>query len=166
MTCNGKFPLQVSLDYQISEEHNVLMNNIISISSDVYNSIGPGLSEVIYHNGLLVAFRDRGIQYDTEFPIPIRYGERIIGSCRGDIMIDGSSIGCKGKFVLELKSIRSLKNDNHAQLKAYLKHLKKDNNVGENAIADVGFLINFPHSDSSKVEIDMFHVNNGVILKY
>ena len=139
--------------YTLTDNEMKLFKLLQTISNNVYKSIGPGLSEAIYHNGMEADLRNLNIEYDTEFPISIKHNDRIVGSCRGDILIDGKNINCPGKYILELKAIRSLKNEHISQLKAYLRHTDMH----------IGFLINFPYPDGDITEVLFIHQKYGFI---
>ena len=137
----------------IHENDLEIYKKIKQFSQVVYNSIGSGLSEAIYHNGLECELRNNNIKYDTEFPIPIKHLDRTVGFCRGDILIDTVNIGINKKYILELKAIRSLKQEHISQLKAYLRHMN----------LDIGFLVNFPYPEGTESEILIVHKKHGNI---
>ena len=139
--------------YILTDNEIKLYELINKISNNVYQSIGPGLSEAIYHNGMEADLRNLNIEYDTEFPISIKHNDRIVGFCRGDILIDGKNINCPGKYIIELKAIRSLKIEHVSQIKAYLRHSNMN----------IGFLINFPYPDGSITEVLIIHQKDGHI---
>ena len=139
--------------YTLTDNEMKLFQLLQTISNNVYKSIGPGLSEAIYHNGLEADLRKSTIEYDTEFPISIKHNDRIVGFCRGDILIDGKNINCPGKYIIELKAIRSLKIEHVSQIKAYLRHSNMN----------IGFLINFPYPDGSITEVLIIHQKDGHI---
>ena len=49
--------------------------------------------------------------------------------------MDTKNLGIDKKYILELKAIRSLKQEHVAQIKAYLRHMN----------INIGFLVNFFH---------------------
>ena len=135
--------------YNLDKNDNQIFEEITKMSNKVYKSIGTGLSEAIYHNGLECELRDNSIKYDTEFPIPIYHDKRNVGFCRGDILIE---IETK-KYILELKAIRSLKIEHVCQLQAYLRHMK----------IEIGFLINFPYPEGNNISVLIIHKDLGNI---
>ena len=50
-----------------------LLAEIITISNDIFNSLGSGYNEVIYQNAFEVALRSKQILYQTEVITPIFY---------------------------------------------------------------------------------------------
>ena len=137
----------------IHENDLQIYRKIKQFSKVVYESIGSGLSEAIYHNGLECELRNNNIEYDTEFPIPIKHFNRVVGVCRGDILIDTKNIGINKRYILELKAIRSLKQEHISQIKAYLRHMNMD----------IGFLVNFPYPEGNECEIQIVHQKHGNI---
>ena len=97
------------------------------IVREVYDELGPGFSESVYHNALEVALRCHGIQYETERIIPVYYRGHVVGNMRADIVIKNPNM------VLELKSVRTLTESNRNQIRSYLKLLQVPH----------GLLINF-----------------------
>ena len=37
----------------------------------VYNTLGPGLSEIVYHRAMMVDLRNQGIAFETEVHFPV-----------------------------------------------------------------------------------------------
>jgi GxxExxY protein len=98
-----------------------------SIAQDIWESLGPGYSESVYHSAFEVALRNKGIYYETERIIPVFYSGQNVGNVRADLIIDR-------KVVVELKSVARLTDAYRIQTKNYLKLLE----------IKTGYLINFP----------------------
>ena len=92
----------------------------------VYQTLGPGYTEGIYHNALEVLLRKNRMSYETERIIPITFENHVIGNLRADLIVDGS-------LIVELKSTRTLTGANRLQLQTYMHLL---------GITD-GLLVNF-----------------------
>ena len=106
---------------------------------NIWRSLGPGFSERVYHNALEVCLRKGAVPYETERIIPIMFESHSLGNLRADLIVDRS-------IVVELKSVRSLKDEHRTQTRAYLRLLGLTDAV----------LVNFPtHGDT--VEIEDFH---------
>lgn len=97
------------------------------IARDIWESLGPGYSESVYHCAFEVALRARGIYYETERIVPVFYLGQNVGNVRADLIIDR-------KIVVELKSVARLNEQYRIQTRNYLKLLN----------LEVGHLINFP----------------------
>jgi GxxExxY protein len=100
-----------------------LLAEIITISNDIFNSIGPGYNEVIYHRAFEVALRSKQILYQTEVITPIFYKGYNVGHGRVDIMLGNN-------LIIELKAISNFNNDTAVvQIKNYMKHYSINNGV-------------------------------------
>jgi len=112
------------------------------ISEHVWNSLGPGYSERVYHNAFEVALRMNSVCYETERIIPIFFQGHNVGNLRADLVIDQC-------IIVELKSVAKLKEENRNQIKNYMKLMK----------LNTGILVNFP-SVAGQVEIEVFMSDN------
>ena len=113
--------------------------DIENIAKEVYTELGPGYSERIYHNAIEVLLRSKGIQYESERIIPIRFRGHVIGNVRADIIIND-------EIVLELKAIKTLGDGPELQIQNYL------NLTG----LKIGYLLNFPPHNRREVEVHEF----------
>jgi GxxExxY protein len=98
-----------------------------TIAQDIWDSLGPGYSESVYHCAFEVALRREGAYYETERIVPVFYDGQNVGHVRADLIVDR-------KIVLELKSVGKLNEGYRIQTQNYLKLLD----------LEVGYLINFP----------------------
>jgi GxxExxY protein len=105
-----------------------MKESVKAIALRVWASLGPGFSERVYHNAMEVGLRQAGIPYQTERIIPILFEGHGIGNIRADLIVDS-------KLIVELKSVKSLKDEHFTQTQMYMKYL----NIPE------GMLINFPN---------------------
>lgn len=101
----------------------------------IYNQLGPGYSERVYHNALEVLLRLDGVQYETERIIPIVFRGHTIGNMRADLIV--------GNMIIELKSVKNLTDANRLQVQCYLRLLGLDQ----------GLLVNFGSSDGLHMEL-------------
>ena len=97
------------------------------IARDIWEALGPGYSESVYHCSFEVALRDRLMNYETERIIPVFYAGQNVGNVRADLIVDR-------KYVIELKSVGRLADGYRIQTQNYLKLLDLQE----------GYLINFP----------------------
>lgn len=84
-----------------------------SIAQHVYDTLGPGFSESVYHRAFEVALRKNGIQYETERIVPVVFDNHVVGNVRCDLIV--------GDTIVELKSISKLRDQEKLQLTNYLK---------------------------------------------
>lgn len=91
-----------------------LTGRIIKVFYKVYNVLGHGFIESIYHNSMILELVDQGFSVETEKPIKVFYGGRIVGSFSADLLIDS-------KILIELKAKESIHPAHEAQLTNYLR---------------------------------------------
>jgi GxxExxY protein len=103
---------------------------------EIYEILGPGFSERVYHNAMEVILRERGISYETERIIPIVFKEHTIGNLRADIIVNRTT-------VIELKTVKNITDVMVSQARNYLRLL----NLQE------AYLVNFPPSAGSDSEV-------------
>ena len=99
----------------------------LECAKEIFEALGSGYNECVYHKAFTFALRKRGIMdYESEKIIPVTFQNHVVGYLRSDIIVKDT--------VIELKSTRVINDAMRIQLKNYLKHtgLKK------------GVLINFP----------------------
>ena len=97
------------------------------VAKHIWDELGPGYSERVYHNAFEVALRKRGLKYETERILPISYEGHNIGNLRSDLIIEGN-------LIVELKSTSRLTDQFRNQIRNYMKLT----GIFE------GMLINFP----------------------
>jgi GxxExxY protein len=85
-----------------------------SIAKTIYETLGPGFSEAIYHNALEVELRSCGMEYETERIIPISFKEHVVGNVRADLIVAKS-------IIIEIKAIAKLRLCDRLQLENYMK---------------------------------------------
>ena len=117
-----------------------LTDQIIKIFYKVYNTLGYGFLEKIYENGMMIEFRKEHTSAEAQWPIKVFYDNEVIGEHAADILVDG-------KVIVEVKAVKSLIQDHHAQLLNYLKATD----------IEVGLLLNFgPKPEISRKVFDNF----------
>jgi len=103
-----------------------ITERIISCAIEVHSTPCPGLLENVYEEALECEFELRGIQYERQKEIGLRYKGKDIGRHRIDFLIEN-------QVIVELKALEALNKIYEAQLLTYLKAMDKR----------VGLLINF-----------------------
>jgi GxxExxY protein len=99
---------------------------IIKAFYRVYNSLGYGFLEKVYHNALLVELDKDGFELKSQFPIRVYYDGNPVGEYYADIVVDDC-------IILENKVAESLREEHEYQLINYLKATE----------IEVGLLLNF-----------------------
>jgi GxxExxY protein len=111
------------------------MDQIKSFAKRVFKSLGAGFSERIYHNAMEVLLKKHGIPYKSEQVILVKFEGVEVGQVRADLVVNEN-------IVIELKSVRSLKDDHATQCGMYMKLLNIES----------GVVINFPCGDNEDVD--------------
>jgi GxxExxY protein len=107
-------------------EVDVNANAIIGAALEVHRILGPGFLEAVYTEAMAVELAFRGIRFEQQRPVGLRYKGQPVGEGRLDFLIDDG-------LVLELKAVDKLLPIHHAQVLSYLK------STG----CQLGLLINF-----------------------
>lgn len=108
-------------------EFEEISSRVIGCAIEVHRHLGPGLLESAYQHCLAYELTSRGISFELQHPMPVRY-KGILLDCgyRIDMLVE--------KFlIVELKSVDVIKGIHEAQLLTYMKL----------ASIRVGLLINF-----------------------
>ena len=80
----------------------------------VHRDVGPGYMEPLYANAMGIELRSRGITFEREKVVAVRYRDEPVGIHRLDFVV----CNC---IVLELKAVKVLEPVHQAQLMAYMK---------------------------------------------
>lgn len=119
----------------------MLLEELVAKVNEIYQTLGTGHTETIYHRALETELRLSGVNYSSEVATPIYYKDNYIGYGRADIVIPGV-------LVIELKATAtSLRGPDKEKLRAYMTSLEIDD----------GIIINFPQSDreDGRCQIDI-----------
>src|SRR3990172_2037724 len=103
-----------------------LTDKIINACIIVHKELGPGFLENIYHNALKIELERQKIAFVSEKEVRVRYRNIEIGVHKIDLFVEG-------EIVVELKTVEDLNKKYYAQVRSYIKALKKE----------VGLLVNF-----------------------
>ncbi|MEP6603912.1 MAG: GxxExxY protein [Spartobacteria bacterium] len=88
---------------------------IIGAAMEVHRELGRGFLELVYQTALALEFQERGIPYQAEVPLPIRYKNKLLTCAyRADFV-------CFESVVVETKAISTLTGADEAQLINELK---------------------------------------------
>ena len=107
-------------------KHSELTEKIIASFYQVYNTLGWGFLEKVYHFALLHELRKRGIEVKTRAKIDVFYDALLVGEYYADLLVENL-------VIVELKAAEQLTPAHEAQLVNYLKATP----------IDVGLLFNF-----------------------
>lgn len=126
-------------------EDNILFTWCVNKGNEIVKTLGRGHRENIYHKAFEIELKNNGIQYESEYVIPIIYKNQQIGYGRADIVV-------AKKIILEFKAIyKSVGPAEIRQIKNYMEFtgLKR------------GIILNFAKgSDNDDDVIDFIYVNS------
>ena len=106
--------------------HSDITSVIIKAFFRVYNKLGYGFLEKVYHNSLLIELKKFGLDCFSLYPIDVYYEKDKVGFYVADILVNKH-------VIVEIKAAESLCEEHEAQLTNYLKATD----------IEVGLLLNF-----------------------
>jgi GxxExxY protein len=106
-----------------------LTHKIIGAAYNVFNQLGFGYLESIYHNAMIIELSKSHIAFESEKPLKVYYEDQIVGTFNVDLYVEDS-------VVVELKSVQNISKEHEIQVVNYLTGTK----------AEIGLLINFSPS--------------------
>lgn len=106
--------------------HENLTAGILKACFDVAAELGAGFLESVYHNALLVALQQAGLNAKAEVPLQVKFRNVVVGDFYADLLVED-------KVVVELKAVKDLAPEHQAQVINYLKATG----------IEVGLLVNF-----------------------
>jgi GxxExxY protein len=107
-------------------KHGKITDKIIGVFYDVYNELGHGFLESVYHRSLVLALQSVGLNVSSRVDIPVWFRGSEVGHFQADILVEQC-------VLLELKAARALESAHRAQLLNYLRATE----------IEVGLLLNF-----------------------
>jgi GxxExxY protein len=107
-------------------KHGLITDQILRVFYDVYNELGHGFLESVYHRSLILALESVGLNVCSKVPIPVWFRGIRVGRFEADVLVEGC-------VLLELKAVRTLDSSHRAQLMNYLRATE----------IEVGLLLNF-----------------------
>jgi GxxExxY protein len=125
---NNKFipPKKTSQIKMKNYPHQELTKSIIGIYYDVYNELGYGFLEKVYHRAMIIELNKNGYEVEHEKKIEVFYKNEVVGIYIPDLIINKA-------IILELKCVEYLIEAHENQLINYLKATD----------CEVGLVLNF-----------------------
>lgn len=99
---------------------------VIGCTFEVSNTLGAGFLEAVYENALCYELETKGIVYERQKPLTVRYRDRVVGKYFADIVVED-------KLLIELKALSRFTGEHEAQVMNYLQATN----------LSVGLLLNF-----------------------
>ncbi|MCW5906716.1 MAG: GxxExxY protein [Chitinophagales bacterium] len=113
--------------------HEEITEEVIGVFFHVYNTLGYGFPEKVYHKAMLISLRKEGWNVEGEKKISVYFEGENVGDYYADIVVEG-------KVILELKSVENILKEHEIQLMNYLRSTEME----------VGLLLNFGKSAQFK----------------
>ena len=107
-------------------KHGLLTDQILGVFYNVYNELGHGFLESVYHRSLVLALESVGLNVCSRVAIPVWFRGHQVGHFEADVLVETC-------VLLELKAARGLDSSHRAQLMNYLRATD----------IEVGLLLNF-----------------------
>ena len=107
-------------------KHGRITDQIIRVFYEVYNELGYGFLESVYHKSLVIALNSAGLCVYSPVAVPVWFRGARVGSFEADVLVENC-------VLLELKAARALDSSHRAQLLNYLRATE----------IEVGLLLNF-----------------------
>jgi len=106
--------------------HGLVTDKILRVFFDVYNELGHGFLESVYHRSLVIALESVGLKVCSRVDVPVWFRGHQVGQFEADVLVEQC-------VLLELKAVRTLDWSHRAQLLNYLRATN----------IEVGLLLNF-----------------------
>ena len=110
----------------LSEAEEMLVFRVIGCGITVHRELGPGFKEAIYERAFCLELESRGLWFECEKAISVRYRQWQIPGQKVDLIVEGL-------VLVEIKTVSKLKELHRAQVVSYLKTLQ----------LRIGLLLNF-----------------------
>jgi len=107
-------------------KHGLLTDKILRVFYDVYNELGHGFLESVYHRSFVLALESVGLNVCSRVDVPVWFRGTQVGHFEADLLVEKC-------VLLELKAVRTLDSSHRAQLLNYLRATD----------IEVGLLLNF-----------------------
>ncbi len=94
--------------------HAEVTDRVLRVFYEVYNELGGGFLEGVYHRAMMIALLQAGLKAESEVPVPVVFRGTVVGDYRADLVVDG-------RVLLELKAVAGLDRAHEGQVLHYLR---------------------------------------------
>lgn len=96
-------------------DENGLASVVVDAALSVHRAFGPGLLESVYERALCMELQERGVPFERQVPIPVRYKGKELGEgFRADIIV-------ANRLLVELKAVEESPPIHKKQVITYLR---------------------------------------------
>lgn len=121
-----------------------IISFIINICNNVFNSLGKGFNECIYHKAILVDLYKTNYNIETKKIIPIDYNGVNVGYVESDIIVYDEKNNIM--IIIELKAqTNDLSYKEKFQVQKYMNNIENKNTIG--------LVINFSQKNNTNYEV-------------
>jgi len=121
-----------------------MISFIINISNNVFNTLGKGFNECIYHKAILVDLYKTNYKIETKKIIPIDYKGVNVGYVESDVIVYDERNNIM--IIIELKAqTNDLSYKEKFQVQKYMNNIENENTIG--------LVINFSQKNNTNYEI-------------
>ena len=107
----GRLGMRVRSPLTVETER--AMTETIGCAIAVHKTLGPGFLESIYKKAMRIELEAKGVSYQWEMPLTVRYRDVDLEGQRLDLLVEGC-------VVVELKAVTRLEQIHRAQVISYL----------------------------------------------
>src|SRR5260370_16150 len=93
--------------------HRELSEKIIGAAMTVLNTLGPGLSEKIYENALVIELTELGLRIHQQDEFRVEYRGSEVGKLKPDLVVES-------KVIVDTKVVEGFNDDHTAKMISYL----------------------------------------------
>ena len=131
-----------------------MISFIINICNNVFNSLGKGFNECIYHKAILVDLYKTNYKIETKKIIPIDYKGVNVGYVESDIIVYDEKNNIM--IIIELKAqTNDLSYKEKFQVQKYMNNIENENIIG--------LVINFSQKNNTNLEVQSDIIYNQKI---
>jgi GxxExxY protein len=87
---------------------------VLRVFYEVYNELGGGFLESVYHKAFAIALRQAGLAVSVEVAVPVYFRGAVVGDFRADLTVNEC-------VLLELKAVSTLDRVHEGQILNYLR---------------------------------------------
>jgi GxxExxY protein len=98
----------------LSSQQEIVVSSTIDCGLAVHKELGPGFKEQIYHVALCLELDSRGLRFESEKKVAVRYREWTIPGQKIDLIVENV-------VIVELKAVPKLARLHRGQLVSYLR---------------------------------------------
>jgi GxxExxY protein len=91
-----------------------IVTRVIGCAIAVHRELGPGFKECIYHRACRLELASRGLPFESEKNIEVKYREWSIPGQQIDLVV-------AGVVLVEIKAVPHLRDWHHYQVRSYLR---------------------------------------------